>query len=160
MANETLNGLKAGDKAPDFELPGDDGKTHKLSDHKGQPVILYFYPRDNTPGCTTEACEFRDNLNRVTGKGAVVYGVSKDSIKSHEKFRDKYDLNFPLLADEDVQVMTDYGVWGEKKLYGKVSMGCIRSTFLIDKDGNFAEVWTKVRVKGHVDKVLEALEAL
>ena len=111
MANETLNGLKAGDKAPDFELPGDDGKTHKLSAYKGQPVILYFYPRDNTPGCTTEACEFRDNLNRVTGKGAVVFGVSKDSIKSHEKFRDKYDLNFPLLADEDTKLIDALGAW-------------------------------------------------
>ena len=152
--------LVAGKKAPAFNLPGDDGKKHALKDHAGKPVVLYFYPRDSTPGCTTEACDFRDNFARLKKAGAVVYGVSKDSLDSHAKFRAKHDLNFVLLSDPDLVVHEKYGAWGEKNMYGKIVQGCIRSTFLIGPDGKLANVWTKVRVKGHVDAVLTALEAL
>ena len=147
-----------GKKAPAFTLPGDDGDKHKLSDHKGQWVVLYFYPKDNTPGCTTEACDFRDNLARLQAAGAVVYGVSKDSLESHERFRDKHELNFVLLSDPELKVHEKYGAHGEKKMYGKTTMGVIRSTFLIDEAGKVAKAWRKVRTKGHVDKVLEELE--
>ena len=149
-----------GKKAPAFNLKGDDGKTHKLRDHAGERVVLYFYPRDSTPGCTTEACDFRDNLARLTKAGAVVYGVSKDSLASHEKFRAKHDLNFVLLSDPDLSVHHKYGAFGEKTLYGKVTEGVIRSTFLIDEGGKIARAWRKVRVKGHVDAVLAAIAEL
>lgn len=149
-----------GKKAPAFTLPGNDGNKHKLSDHKGERVVLYFYPRDNTPGCTTEACDFRDNMARVKKLGAVVYGVSKDSLASHDKFRDKHDLNFVLLSDDKLTVHEKYGAWGEKKMYGKTVQGVIRSTFLIDEKGKIAKAWRNVRAKGHVDKVMAALEEL
>jgi peroxiredoxin Q/BCP len=152
--------LSRGDKAPSFTLEGDDGNKHRLSQHKGERVVVYFYPRDNTSGCTTEACDFRDAMDRVAAAGAVVYGVSKDSLKSHEKFRDKNDLNFTLLSDPELTVHQAYGAWGEKKMYGKTVQGTIRSTFLIDEKGKLAHVWPKVRVKGHVEAVLEVLEAL
>ncbi len=152
--------VEEGQKAPAFSLPGDDGKVHKLADHKGERVVLYFYPRDMTPGCTTEACAFRDNLARLKKAGAVVYGVSKDSIASHEKFRDKHELNFVLLSDEKLDVHKKYGAFGEKTMYGKKVEGVIRSTFLIDEKGKIAKAWRNVKVGGHVDKVLEALEAL
>lgn len=152
--------IEEGQKAPDFKLPGDDGAVHSLKDHKGSPVVVYFYPRDATPGCTTEACDFRDNMARIKKAGAVVYGVSKDSVKSHEKFKAKHDLNFVLLSDEDLVMHQAYGAWGEKVLYGKKSMGTIRSTFLIDGSGKVAKVWPKVKVAGHVDEVLAALRAL
>lgn len=152
--------VEEGQKAPAFSLPGDDGKVHKLADHKGERVVLYFYPRDMTPGCTTEACDFRDNLARLKKAGAVVYGVSKDSIASHEKFRDKHELNFVLLSDEKLDVHKKYGAFGEKTMYGKKVEGVIRSTFLIDEKGKIAKAWRNVKVGGHVDKVLEALEAL
>ncbi len=149
-----------GKKAPAFSLKGDDGKTHKLSDHAGKRVVVYFYPKDNTPGCTTEACDFRDNMKRIAKAGAVVYGISKDSLASHEKFRDKFDLNFVLLSDPELGVHKKYGAWGEKKMYGKVREGVIRSTFLIDESGKVAKAWRNVKAAGHVDKVLEALESL
>lgn len=152
--------LNEGDKAPAFGLKGDDGALHRLGQHKGAPVVLYFYPRDNTPGCTTEACEFRDNLARVTAAGAVLYGVSKDSLASHEKFREKHGLNFTLLSDPELEAHKAYGAWGEKTMYGKKVEGVIRSTFLIDGKGKIAKIWRNVRVKGHVDKVLEELEGL
>ena len=152
--------LQAGMKAPAFSLVGDDGVTHALADHAGKPVVVYFYPRDDTPGCTVEACNFRDNLNRVAARGAVVYGVSKDSVASHVKFKKKHGLNFTLLADEALVAQKAYGVWGQKMMYGKPIVGTIRSTFLIDGKGNLARVWPKVRVEGHVDEVLAALEAL
>jgi peroxiredoxin Q/BCP len=152
--------VEDGQKAPAFTLKGDDGKVHKLSDHEGERVVLYFYPRDMTPGCTTEACDFRDNLGRVKQAGAVVYGVSKDSIASHEKFRDKHELNFVLLSDDELDVHKKYGAYGEKTMYGKKVQGVIRSTFLIDEKGKIARVWRNVKVGGHVDKVLEALQAL
>ena len=151
---------KEGNKAPAFTLPGDDGQKHKLSDYQGKKVVLYFYPKDSTPGCTTEACDFRDNMAKLKRKGVVVFGVSKDSLASHEKFRAKHDLNFTLLSDEDTKVHQKYGAWGEKNMYGKKFMGCIRSTFLIDENGKLAKAWNKVRVKGHVDDVLEAIKSL
>lgn len=152
--------IEEGKKAPAFTLKGDDGKTHALRDHEGERVVLYFYPRDSTPGCTTEACDFRDNLSRLRKAGAVVYGVSRDSLESHEKFRAKHDLNFVLLSDPDLKAHKKYGAWGEKNMYGKKVEGVIRSTFLIDEQGKIAKAWPKVRVKGHVDKVLAALEEL
>ena len=151
---------QAGSKAPGFSLPGDDGKIHSLQGLKGTPIVLYFYPRDDTPGCTVEACEFRDNLGRVRGKGAVVYGVSRDTLKSHDKFRAKFSLNFPLLSDEDLAAHRAYGAWGKKVMYGKEVEGVIRSTFLIDGEGVVRRAWPRVSVAGHVDAVLEALEQL
>lgn len=152
--------LGAGDPAPDFILSDDEGQTVKLSDLKGKPVVLYFYPKDNTPGCTAEACDFRDNMARVGGAGAVVLGVSPDSVTSHQKFKAKHGLSFQLLADEEHQVSESYGAWSEKKLFGKLGMGLIRSTFLIDSDGQIARVWRNVKVRGHVDEVLDALDDL
>ena len=156
----TLDTWKPGDKAPAFSLPGDDGHTHTLAAQKGKPVVLYFYPRDLTPGCTTEACDFRDRMERLSAHGAVVFGVSKDTLKSHAKFKEKHALNFTLLADEDLAVQKAYGSYGEKMMYGKATLGTIRSTFLIDGKGKIARVWPKVRVAGHVDDVLAALESL
>ena len=152
--------LAVGDPAPDFTLIDHNEKEVTLSGLKGSMVVLYFYPKDNTPGCTTEACDFRDNMARITSAGATVLGVSGDSVKSHQKFREKFDLPFPLLVDEDHAVMEAYGAWGEKKLYGKIFQGLIRSTFLIDRAGNIANAWYNVRAKGHVDTVLAALEKL
>ena len=157
---EPRNTPAPGAEAPEFNLPGDDGKTHSLAEHRGTPVVLYFYPKDDTPGCTVEACDFRDNIARATAKGAVVYGVSKDSLKSHEKFKQKYNLNFPLLSDENLDVHKKYGAWGEKLMYGKPTLGVIRSTYLIDREGRVARAWPKVRVEGHVDEVLQELERL
>lgn len=154
--------LKAGDRAPAFTLTGIDAKgkeiTLSLKDLIGKKVVLYFYPRDNTPGCTTEACDFRDSLTRLKKTNAVIIGVSPDKPESHVKFRDKQNLNFPLLCDTDKKVAESYGAYGEKKLYGKVSMGIIRSTFIIDEKGKIAKLWSKVKVKGHVDEVLAALK--
>ena len=150
-----------GKKAPDFNLPASTGGNVSLDDYAGnQTVVLYFYPKDSTPGCTTEACSFRDNQERVTALGAVVLGVSPDSLKSHVKFIEKYDLNFPLLADEGHAVCEDYGVWTEKTMCGRRYMGVERSTFLIDKSGKIARAWRKVKVDGHTDEVLAALKAL
>ncbi len=152
--------LAEGAKAPPFSLPGDDGKIHSLAAHKGTPIVLYFYPRDDTPGCTIEACDFRDNLVRLKSKGAVVYGISRDTLKSHDKFRTKFNLNFPLLSDEDLLVHRAYGAWGKKMMYGKEVEGTIRSTFLIDGEGAIHRAWPRVKVEGHVDAVLQALEQL
>lgn len=151
--------LEAGQKAPAFSLKDQDGKTVKLSDFKGQQVVLYFYPKDNTPGCTQEACDFRDEAGALKKAGAVVLGVSTDSEASHQKFIKKYSLNFPLLVDEDHAVAEKYGAWGEKSMYGKKFMGLIRSTFLVGPDGKLKKVWPKVKVDGHVKEVLEALSA-
>jgi peroxiredoxin Q/BCP len=152
--------VEPGKKAPDFTLPADDGDKIKLSSLRGQAVVLYFYPRDNTPGCTKEACAFRDQKTALTKLGAKVLGVSTDGLESHGKFRDKFKLNFPLLADEDHQVAEKYGAWREKNLYGKKSMGIQRSTFLIDAEGKVAKVWKKVNVDGHDEAVIEALKEL
>lgn len=152
--------LKEQDKAPHFELAGDDGLTHALEDHKGQWVVLYFYPKDLTPGCTTQACEFNDTLRDLQKLDAVVYGVSKDSLASHVRFKSKHDLGFTLLSDDDLSAHKAYGAYGEKINYGKKYMGTIRSTFVIDPKGKIAKAWTKVRAKGHAKAVLEFLQKL
>jgi thioredoxin-dependent peroxiredoxin len=152
--------VEPGQRAPAFTLTADDGSKVRLADLRGRPVVLYFYPRDDTPGCTREACAFRDQRDGFTKMGAVVLGVSTDSIESHEKFRDKYRLNFPLLADEQHAVAEKYGAWREKNMYGKKSMGIARSTFLIDATGNVAKVWKQVKVDGHEEQVLAALAEL
>jgi len=149
-----------GNKAPAFELPASTGDDLALEDLKGSWVILYFYPRDSTPGCTTEAVEFQAALPELERLGATVVGVSKDSIASHCKFADKQGLRFPLLSDADGEVLEKYGAWGEKNMYGKKRMGIIRTTVLIDPGGKVARIWPKVRVKGHVDAVLETLREL
>lgn len=151
---------EVGSKAPTFDLPAfPDGKV-KLSQFKGKNVVLYFYPKDDTPGCTTEACDFRDHLPALTTKETVVLGISCDPVESHQKFAGKFSLPFPLLSDADHAVAEKYGVWVEKNMYGKKSMGIQRATFLIDKAGKIAAVWPKVKVEGHVAKVLEALAEL
>ncbi len=152
--------IEVGKKAPAFTLTADDGKKVKLSDLKGSPVVLYFYPRDDTPGCTKEACAFRDRQAEMKQLGAKVLGVSPDTVESHVKFRDKFTLNFPLLADPDHAVAEKYGAWREKNMYGKKSMGIQRSTYLIDADGKVAKVWQRVQVDGHDDEVIEALKTL
>ena len=147
-------------KAPAFSLKATDGKNVKLSDFKGKTVVLYFYPKDDTPGCTKEACAFRDRLAEIQGLGAVVLGVSADDVAKHVAFTEKYSLNFPLLADVDHAVCEKYGVWREKNMYGKVSMGIQRSTYIIGPDGKVAKLWKKVSVDGHDEQVLEALREL
>ncbi|NIP57670.1 MAG: thioredoxin-dependent thiol peroxidase [Gemmatimonadetes bacterium] len=151
--------VKEGDRAPGFTLPSDDGPEVSLEDLRGRRVVLYFYPKDDTPGCTTEACEFRDAMPRFEERGAVVLGVSPDGVESHRKFKEKHDLDFPLLADEDHEVAEAYGVWKEKSMYGRTFWGVERSTFLIDDDGRIERVWRKVRAKGHAAAVAEAVEA-
>ena len=148
--------LKEGDKAPDFELPTDGGKLLKLSKLKGKPVVVYFYPKDDTPGCTKEACSFRDADDVYRSKGMRVLGVSTDDEKSHQKFISKFQLPFDLLADTDKKIVNDYGVWGEKSMYGKKYMGTNRKTFLIDGDGKIAKIFDKVDVAAHADEVLAA----
>ncbi|MBL8955958.1 MAG: thioredoxin-dependent thiol peroxidase [Myxococcaceae bacterium] len=151
--------ISEGAKAPAFSLKDQTGKTVKLADFAGKQVVLYFYPKDNTPGCTTEACDFRDQHSKLQKAGAVVLGVSPDSEKSHVKFIEKFELPFPLLVDDDHAVAEKYGAWGEKSLYGRKFMGIIRSTFLIGPDGKVKKVWPKVKVNGHVDQVLEAVKS-
>ena len=152
--------IEVGKKAPAFTLAADDGTKVRLSALKGKPVVLYFYPRDDTPGCTKEACAFRDRKSEIDALGAVVLGVSPDTVERHVKFRDKYTLNFPLLADPDHKVAEKYGAWREKNMYGKKSMGIQRSTYLIDAAGKVARVWQRVKVAGHDDQVIEALKEL
>lgn len=152
--------LEEGTKAPDFTLPADDGSKVKLSALRGHPVVLYFYPKDDTPGCTREACAFRDQQSALAGLGAKVFGISPDAVDSHVKFRDKFQLNFPLLADVEHKVAEKYGAWREKNMYGKKSLGIQRSTYLIDADGKIAKVWKRVNVDGHDEQVLAALQAL
>jgi peroxiredoxin Q/BCP len=152
--------IKEGQKAPPFSLPSSEGQEVSLDDLKGQPVVLYFYPKDDTPGCTREACAFRDSYAKVKKTGAVLLGVSPDSVDSHERFKKKYKLPFPLLADSDKAVAKKYGAFGEKVMYGKKVVGMIRSTFVIDGEGVVRKVFPRVRVDGHDAKVLEALQAL
>jgi peroxiredoxin Q/BCP len=149
--------VEPGSAAPDFTLPSDEGGPITLSKLRGQRVLLYFYPKDDTSGCTAQACELRDSLPRFEAGGAVVLGVSPDSVESHRRFRGKYDLNFPLLADETHEVAEAYGVWKEKSLYGRKYMGIERSTFLIDEEGIVTQVWRKVKPRGHADRAVEAL---
>lgn len=152
--------LEEGIKAPDFMLPADDGSEVKLSKLKGQPVVLYFYPKDDTSGCTLEAKSFTDLAPAFAKAGAAVYGISPDSVKSHDKFRCKHGLSVRLLSDEEKEVATAYGVWVEKSMYGKKYMGVERSTFLIDAKGKVVKVWRKVSVPGHAEDVLAAVKSL
>jgi thioredoxin-dependent peroxiredoxin len=149
--------VEEGKPAPDFELTSDSGEQVKLSDFRGKPVVLYFYPKDDTPGCTKQACGIRDNYGVFADRGAVVLGVSPDDEASHAKFKEKYGLPFTLLSDPGHKVADDYGIWGEKKAYGKTYMGVERSTFVIDSDGNVTKVMRKVKPDTHADDVLAAL---
>lgn len=153
----TSSPLQAGGKAPDFELPDETGRVVSLGDFRGRKVVLYFYPKDNTPGCTIEACAFRDNLARLGEKGAVVLGLSADTVESHRRFKEKQGLNFPLLSDPERRALEAYGVWKEKSLYGRKFMGIERTTVLIDEQGRIEKVFPKVKVQGHVDEVLSSL---
>lgn len=150
--------LAIGEAAPNFELPASNGEKVKLSNFKGKNVVLYFYPKDMTPGCTTEACDFRDYHDEFSKLNAVILGISTDSLDKHKKFIEKYDLPFLLLADEDHQVCELYGVWKLKKNFGKEYMGIERSTFVIDQQGRLAKEWRKVKVKGHVEEALEFIK--
>ncbi|KGP89812.1 peroxiredoxin [Pontibacillus chungwhensis BH030062] len=147
--------MEIGKPAPDFELPANNGEKVKLSDYKGKNVVLYFYPKDMTPGCTTEACDFRDHHESFKDLDAVILGVSPDPVDRHQKFIDKHELPFLLLADEEHAVAEEYGVWKLKKNFGKEYMGIERSTFVVDKEGNLVNEWRKVRVKGHVEEALQ-----
>ncbi|MDD2522194.1 MAG: thioredoxin-dependent thiol peroxidase [Anaerolineaceae bacterium] len=147
--------LKEGDLAPDFELPDQEEVTHKLSDYRGKKVVLYFYPKDDTPGCTKEACSFRDSFADFRKHGMVVLGVSKDSVKSHAKFQEKYSLPFPLLSDTDLAVVKAYEVWGEKKYMGKEFMGVLRTTYIIDEEGKIMKVYEKVKPQDHAQEILQ-----
>lgn len=147
--------VKAGEKAPDFEVAADDGSTVKLSDFRGRKVVLYFYPKDDTPGCTTQACELRDRIEEFDARGTVVLGVSPDDVASHQKFKQKFGLNFPLLADPDHRVAELYDVWKEKSFYGKKSMGVERTTFVIAEDGSIAQILPRVKPAQHAAQLLE-----
>ena len=152
--------LSEGDPAPDFELARDGGGSVKLSDFRGRPVVVYFYPKDDTSGCTKEAVGFSESAGEFRALGAEILGISPDGIKSHDKFRDKHGLTIILGADEDKQAISAYGVWAEKKMYGRSYMGVERSTFLIDRKGEIARIWRGVKVPGHVAEVLAAVKAL
>ena len=152
--------LQAGIEAPEFSLPDEDGTVHTLSDYRGKPVLLYFYPKDNTSGCTTEACNFRDDYSAYENSGVVILGVSADDEKSHTKFKQKYDLPFHLLADTEKQVVQLYDVWGKKKMYGREYDGIFRTTYLIDSEGKIARVFEKVKPAAHSAEVLKVIEEL
>jgi peroxiredoxin Q/BCP len=152
--------LEVGDKAPSFKLKNQDGKTISLSDFKGKPVVLYFYPKDDTSGCTKEACNFRDEFPKFGKMKAEIIGVSADSIESHKKFAEKYKLPFDLLSDEGKEVIEKYGVWQEKSMYGKKYMGIVRTTFIIDLSGKIHKIFPKVKVEEHNKEVMEALREL
>jgi peroxiredoxin Q/BCP len=152
--------LAGGDKAPTFTLNDADGNKVKLADFKGKKVVLYFYPKDLTPGCTIEACAFRDDIGAIKKLGAVVLGVSADDEKTHQKFRAKHDLNFPLLADVNHEASEKYGAWQEKSMYGRKYWGIARITYLIDENGKIAKVWPKVKPDGHSQEVIEAIKSL
>lgn len=149
--------LKIGDKAPDFKLNSDSEKIISLKDFKGKKVILYFYPKDNTSGCTKEACDFRDNIKLFEKKNTVVIGVSKDSVESHKKFKSKFELPFHLLSDESTNMISDYGVWKEKSMYGRKYMGIERTTFLVNEKGIIENIWNKVKVPGHIEEILKSI---
>lgn len=151
--------LSIGDTAPEFtNSPTDNEGSVSLSDYKGKNLVLYFYPKDATPGCTTESCDFRDAMPNFEKLNTAVIGVSKDSVAKHDKFKAKHDFNFPLISDENSDICERYGVWVEKNMYGKKYMGIERATFLIDADGKIAQIWRKVKVKGHVEDVQQAIE--
>lgn len=152
--------IDVGDTVPDFQMPTDGGETVSLAELKGRKIVLYFYPKDDTPGCTKEACGFRDALPDFSAIDAVILGVSKDSPSKHDKFKEKFDLNFALGSDQDGKVCELFGTWVEKSMYGRKYMGIDRATFLIDEDGVVRNVWRKVKVPGHVEEVLAAARAL
>lgn len=152
--------ISVGASAPDFSLPGDAGETITLSDYRGNKVVLYFYPKDDTPGCTTEAKDFTALADEFAKAGAVVIGMSKDTAKKHDKFIAKHELKVKLASDEEGKTIEDYGVWVEKSMYGRTYMGIERATFLIDGEGTIREIWNKVKVKGHAEAVLAAVKAL
>jgi peroxiredoxin Q/BCP len=158
MTTETKE-LQEKDIAPDFTLAASGGETVSLQALRGTAVVLYFYPKDDTPGCTKEACNFRDNMVLISQTGALVYGISPDSVVSHDKFTKKFELNFPLLSDEGAAVAKAYGVWKEKSMYGKKYMGIERTTFLIDEEGKIAKIWRKVKPDGHALEVLNFIKA-
>ncbi len=145
--------------APNFTAQANGGRTISLADFRGSNIVLYFYPKDNTPGCTAEACDFRDNMARIISKGAIVIGISPDSIDSHEKFLQKYDLNFTIVSDVDAKICQLYGVWMEKSMYGRKYMGVARTTFLIDEQGIIQHIWENVKVKGHIEEVISTLQS-
>ena len=147
-------------QAPDFKLPDQEGKNHSLSDYRGKWLVLYFYPKDFTPGCTKEACAFRDARQEFDKRGVKIVGISKDTVALHKKFAEKYRLNFPLLADHEHQVIEAYGAWGKKKFMGREYMGVMRTTFLIDSQGKIAHIWENVKVNGHVEEVLEKVKGV
>ncbi|MGH2575641.1 MAG: thioredoxin-dependent thiol peroxidase [Ignavibacteria bacterium] len=149
--------LKLGDKAPEFKLQSDSGENFSLKDFKGKKIILYFYPKDMTSGCTAESCDFRDNIKKFEKNNTVILGVSADSVDSHKKFKEKYKLPFSLLSDESKKMLKDYGVWQEKSLYGKKYMGIVRTTYVIDEKGIIEKIFEKVNVNGHVDEILAGL---
>jgi len=153
MSTEIAEGMEA----PDFELKDQKGNVISLKNFRGKKVVLYFYPKDDTPGCTKEACSFRDNMDKIIEKGAIVIGISNDDLKNHEKFSKKYNLNFSLLSDVDRRVSIKYGVYKKKNLYGKIVWGIERSTFIIDEQGKIKKIFRKVNVEGHVDEVLKHL---
>lgn len=152
-----MNILRINDPAPDFNLKNAEGNTFTLGQFRGKPLVLYFYPKDDTPGCTKEACSFRDDYREYTQNGIVIIGISADSPESHRRFAEKYDLPFILLSDPEKHVLKAYGAWGEKSMYGKRYMGVIRKTFLIDKDGIIVKIYPKVRVNGHSGEILKDL---
>ena len=149
--------LTVGETAPQFSLPSSSGQIVNLDSLKGQKVVIFFYPKDDTPGCTIEACEFRDRSDEISAKGTKILGISPDNFESHDKFINKFDLNFELLADEDNTVATSYGAWGEKNMYGKVTIGMKRMTFLIDEKGCVAKIWGKVKPEGHAQQIIDAI---
>ncbi len=149
--------LAESDAAPEFELQNQDGETVRLADLKGKKVILYFYPKDDTPGCTAQACDIRDHYGEFKKRGALIFGISPDNVRSHKKFEEKYGLPFPLLADEGHAIAEKYGVWGEKSMYGKKYMGVDRATFVIDEKGRIAKIFPKVKPSEHVEQVLAVL---
>lgn len=149
--------LKSGDKAPDFSLQSDTGEKINLKDLKGKKVILYFYPKDNTSGCTKEACDFRDSIKTFNKKNAVIIGVSKDSTESHRKFKSKYELPFTLLSDESADILKKYGVWKEKSMYGRKYMGIERTTFIINEKGKIERIYNKVKVNGHIEEIIKTI---
>lgn len=153
-----MSKLEVGDVAPDFKGLNQNGEQISLSDYNGKKVILYFYPKDNTPGCTSEACDLNDNYNMWLSKGFEVIGVSPDSVASHKEFAEKYQLNFNLVADTEKEILQQYGAWGEKKMYGKTYMGVLRTTFVINEDGRIDQVFEKVKTKEHTNQILSTLK--
>jgi thioredoxin-dependent peroxiredoxin len=149
--------IKKGDQAPNFKLSADDGKIYSLKDFKGKNLVIYFYPKDMTSGCTTEACDFRDNIKLFKKKNTVIIGISKDSIESHKKFKSKYKLPFTLLSDENMEMLKAYNVWKEKSMYGRKYMGIERTTYIIDENGIIVEIYNKVKVAGHIEEILNKI---